>query len=275
MPPPRATASRTIVGRLEARPAAVLVEPVAEVRAGVPGRGSGPGARASAGLRVERPERVQRVADIARSTMTRSGRTRVARVDRDAVLDGARQRLQPVHVVGHRQRVARAAAVGGRDVPRGPGPRVRRQDALVGVEHDRVASCTRSRRGRAARGRRRRRAGAGRRRRGSPGRRRRTARGRRRRSRSSRRTGRARHVDDRVARPHRAGGQRGDEALDVGRASRRGRRATAARCRRRSGRGCRGSAAGSRPGTSSIRSAAVDQTADVIGTMKWSRNGRP
>ena len=56
---------------------------------------------------------------IARSTMIRAGRP-VARVDRDAVLVGPGQGLQPVHVVGHRQRVAGPPAVRLVDVPRRP-----------------------------------------------------------------------------------------------------------------------------------------------------------
>ena len=96
---------------LEPGSAAVLVEAVAEVGAGEP-RPTVTLERVDRPLGVERPERVHRMAELPVGDDRRSsiGR-RVARVERHAVVDGPGNRLQPVHVVGHRQRGARPAAV--------------------------------------------------------------------------------------------------------------------------------------------------------------------
>ena len=106
----------------------------------------------------------------------------VAGIDRDEVLGRTRQRLEPVHVVGHRDSRAGRVARGLVDVPRRPGVATPRHHARVRVEDDLVARCTRTRRGRPLGRRRHRAAPPGPRRRGSPGRRHRTVPGRRRRS---------------------------------------------------------------------------------------------
>ena len=73
-----------------------------------------------------------------RSRTTRSGRTVSPGLSETQYWIGTRQRLEPVHVVRHGEGVARLPAVTDGDVPGGARPRVRRQDALVRVEHDRV-----------------------------------------------------------------------------------------------------------------------------------------
>ena len=90
-------------------------------------------------LRFQEPVRVQRVAELAglHHQLVADGG---ARVDGGEPLGLAGQRLQPVHVVGHRDLAPRRVARRLVDVPAGPGagaarhdPRVRVQDHLVAV----------------------------------------------------------------------------------------------------------------------------------------------
>ena len=137
VPPGAVRPSVTQLGGLEPGPAAVLVEPVAEVGARVPG---GPVTLELADRRLgpQRLERVQRVAELAGQDhpVVADG---VARVDRGEVLGGTRQGLEAVHVVGHGH--GPAGRVAGRlvHVPRRPGIVPAGHDALVRVEHHLVA----------------------------------------------------------------------------------------------------------------------------------------
>ena len=93
---------------------------------------------ADGGLRVERPERVERVARTTRHDDPLVADP-VAGIDRDEVVDRAGQRLEAVHVVGHRHRPAGASHAAWSTFQEDQRRASARHDPLVGVQDDLVA----------------------------------------------------------------------------------------------------------------------------------------
>ena len=211
---------------------------------------------------------------IGRSAMIDSGRTRSPGLTDTQYCDRPGQRLQPVHVIGHRQLRARPRAVVLVHVPRARAAARRGQQRARRCGARPGWSSTRSRRGRLARA-----VGIVEQVEGLVG------------------VGRHDHRVEPLARavrgPHRHAAPRRARRPTTGCPARTGRpagpprsgprsassrpgsSATGARCRSRSARGGRGSGAGSRSGSRGSGRLAVDQTADVIGTRKWRRKPGP
>ena len=94
--------------RLEPGSAAVLVEAIAEMSPGIP-RAPVTLEQTDRGLRLERAERVQRVGELTGEDDPVVADA-VAGVDRNEILRRTGERLEAVHVVGHRDaRVGRIA----------------------------------------------------------------------------------------------------------------------------------------------------------------------
>ena len=125
-------------------PAAVLVEPVAEVCARVPGAAGGPGGGG------RRPAR--RACGTCTAGGSSSGSRITARPPRSPGLTdtkysiGARHRLEPVHVVGHRERRPGRRRASWSTFHDAQARRFGAAARRVGVEDDLVRGCTRTRR---------------------------------------------------------------------------------------------------------------------------------